>query len=91
MTGQNRARAFLESITGYGEPGHEQDSRPVRLATIDPDDTGVGMPQVLFDGETVMGLRGYPWIGTRPAAGERVAMLPQGRSYIILGAVHTGG
>ncbi len=84
------ARSFLDSLAGYqeDEPGYTpSQDRPVKLGTVDPTYAGAGNPKVLFDGETIMGQRPYPFIGARPAAGARVALLPQGHSYIILGAI----
>jgi Microcystin-dependent protein len=44
---------------------------------------------VLFDGESIMGVKQYPWSGVPPQAGDRVVMLPQGHSYIIIGTLDT--
>lgn len=90
MTGQQEARDFLRAVAGYTEaPGQEVPSqdRPVKLATVDALYAGVGSPKVLFDGETLMGLKTYPWLGVQPVAGDRVLMLPQGRGYVIAGKI----
>lgn len=88
--GHELALSFLESVTGYSETGEAvtppSEDRPVKLGTIDPSWT-TGNPRVLFDGETIMGVRGYPWAGTKPRPGERVVLVPQGRSYVIVGAL----
>lgn len=89
MTGNDAARAFLESITGYADdeqgdaPSHD---RPVKLGVVDPAYAGTGEARVKFDGESVMGVRTY--VALLPvAAGDRVVMLPVGRTYVVLGSV----
>lgn len=87
----NLARSFLESVAGFtADPEGDTPSqdRPARIGTIDALDVGIGLPQVLFDGETVMGVKGYPWLGRRPLAGERVVLMPVGRSYVITGIIN---
>lgn len=84
------ARSFLESIAGYSDAPETEvasQDKPVKLGTVDALYAGVGNPKVLFDGESLMGVRTYPWVGHRPRALERVVLLPQGHTYIILGAV----
>ena len=90
MSGNDLARSFLESVAGFtGQSDRVTPSqdKPVKLGTIDPSYSGAGSPQVLFDGESLMGVSGYPYSGTQPVAGDRVVLLPQGRSYVIIGPV----
>ena len=89
MSGNDAARAFLESLAGYTNdpqgdaPSHD---RPVKLATVSPAYSGTGEAAVKFDGENLMGVRTY--VALLPVkAGDRVAMLPVGRTYVILGSV----
>lgn len=89
-SGNDAARSFLDAIVGYTEDPEQNvpsQNKPVRLGTVDGLYAGVGNPLVLFDGETLMGARPYPYVTRKPRAGERVVMLPQGRSYIIIGAL----
>ena len=90
--GNELARAFLDSVAGYAAdpegPTPSQD-KPVKLGTVDPGFSGTGRPMVLFDGETLMGVKTYPWAGLPPRAGDRVVLLPQGRSYVIVGTLDT--
>ena len=83
------ARSFLDSIRGFTQDdGGETPSqnKPVKLGVIDALYAS-GNPKVLFDGETIMGIRGYPWSGRQPRAGDRVVLLPQGHSYVIIGSL----
>lgn len=85
------ARSFLESVAGYTEqPGGEvgSEDRPVKLGTIDALYT-TGNPKVLFDGESLMGVRTYPWVGRQPRPLERVMLVPQGHTYVIVGTIGT--
>lgn len=90
----DNARDFLDSILDYGDSGTAPPSsadRPIRLGTIDPAYSW-GLAQVLFDGETLMGLKGYAWnasAGWDPSPGERVFLVPVGTSYLIGGPVKT--
>lgn len=81
------ARSFLDSIGRYVDD--PADLR-VKLGTVDGGYTGTGNPAVLFDGESLLGLRKYPFIGEQPRAGDRVSLVPQGSSYIIAGTIGTG-
>lgn len=92
MSANEFARAFLESVSGYGQddrtppPGA---APPIKLATIDPSYGGSGNARVTFDGESVLGLRSYP-ILEPVLAGNRVVMLPIGHGYVILGKLGGG-
>lgn len=84
------ARTFLESVAGYTDdaPGATPSyDKPVKLGTVDALYAGSGNPKVLFDGETLMGVRAYPYSGRQPRAGDRVVLLPQGHSYVIIGSL----
>lgn len=87
MSGSDLARVFLDSIDSYGDDTNTtppSQDRPVKLAIVDPAYTGVGRPRVQFEGETTIGSRTYVALA-RVVAGDRVALLPVGRSYVILG------
>lgn len=91
MTGADLARSFLESVAGFtDEPKGGRPTaadRPTRLGVVDPGWNRSGFPRVLFDGESLMGVKGYPWVGVLPNPGERVVLVPQGRSYVIVGSI----
>lgn len=91
MSGNDDARTFLESVAGFTDdvdgPDRSSADRPVKLGTIDALWNGTGNPKVLFDGETLMGVRTYPWVGRRPVPGERAMLAPQGHTYIIVGTL----
>jgi len=90
MNGNDLARSFLDSVAGFtGQPEGSVPSqdKPVKLGTVDPGYSGAGNPQVLFDGESLMGISGYPYSGVQPVSGDRVVLLPQGRGYVIIGSV----
>ena len=86
------ARSFLESVAGYTDAPEAvtpSQDKPPRLGVVDAGYTGSGAPMVLFDGESLMGVKTYPWVGRQPLAGERVVLLAQGRGYVILGTLGT--
>lgn len=90
MSGADDARALLEAVGGYVEtpPGAAPPSqdRPVRLATVAAGYSGTGPVPVIFDGEALAGLRQY--VPLAPvASGQRVALLPVGATYVVLGRV----
>lgn len=95
MSGEELARTFLEATRGYVEPtapGAETKSydRPVKLGTVDSAFAGApARPRVLFDGESLLGLRTYAWVGIPPRAGERVVLVPQGHTFVIVGTLET--
>ena len=62
-----------------------------RMATIDPAYGGVGDPRVTFDGETVMSVKTYPYIGNTPTPGDRVTMSSIGSGWVITGSLTTPG
>lgn len=90
MSSSLDARAFLDAVAGYADDPDSSEApssadKPVRLGTIDPAYT-VGLVRVTFDGEATVSGKGYPWLGPySPVPGERVALLPVGRGYLILG------
>lgn len=87
---------FMQSLTGYAktqETGSQ--SRPIVLATIDPAyDTGSfpdPLPKVTFDGEDTMSGKRYAVMSPYwPQPGDRVAMVPIGTTYLIIGTVKSG-
>lgn len=87
------ARKFLGTIkTGLTAPSSYTPSqdRPARIGNVDAAYAGTGLAKVLLDGETVMGSKGYSWLGPyEPEAGDRVVLLPVGRGYIIAGLIQT--
>lgn len=80
--------SFLDAVSGYTRAQSQSSAdRPVRLAVVDPAYAGhPALPKVTFEGETVMGARTYAY-SYPVAAGDRVAMLPIGTTYIIIGRV----
>lgn len=58
-----------------------------RTGTIDSGYT-TGRPRVLFDGESTLGQKTYPYLASyTPAAGNRVLLVPVGRGYVIAGRI----
>lgn len=86
------ARSFLESVSGYtiddDAPKGSAD-RPVRLGTVDPAYSGTGSARVTFDGESTMTVKAYT-IMEPISASDRVALLPVGQGYVILGKLGGG-
>jgi hypothetical protein len=63
-----------------------------RIANIDPAYVGppsTNLPSVIFEGETSVSLKTYQIINPSyvPIAGDRVIMMPVGRTYVIAGPV----
>lgn len=84
------ARAFLESVAGYASDSVGEvpsQDKPVRIGTVDAAYAGSGRPRVLFDGESLMGVRTYPWTSRKPLALDRVVLIPQGHTYVIAGTI----
>lgn len=83
-------RSFLATIGGYlaRDQAGASANRPVKLATVDPTYTGTGPPRVTFDGETTLSSKVYAFVDSyRPAAGDRVALIPVGTTYLIAGKI----
>lgn len=82
---------FLSALQGLGQAGLPP---VIKLATIDPAYTGytgypdIPLPKVTFDGETTLSTKQYTVLGDYiPVAGDRVLMVPVGRTYVIVGVV----
>ena len=85
-------REFLDAVSGATrkDVSKSSASRPIRLATIDPDYTS-GDPRVIFDGEATLTQKTYVCASYTPSPGDRVVMVPIGHSYVIIGALGEGG
>jgi hypothetical protein len=58
-----------------------------RIGTIDPAYTG-GRPAVIFDGETKVSQKKYPYLSSySPTANDKVLLCRVAKSYIIIGKV----
>jgi microcystin-dependent protein len=82
----------LTAITGHvqAQGAGQAANRPPRLATVDALYSS-GSPRVTFDGETTLSVKEYPYVKSyTPAAGDRVALVPVGTTYLIIGAISTG-
>lgn len=79
------ATALLEAIADYG--GDRDAPRRPKLGTV----ASVGGGAFIrFDGESTTSGKAYAWLASyTPAVGDRVALLPVGTSYLILGRVAT--
>jgi hypothetical protein len=74
---------FLEDIRDYVE----EDAPRHAIGTIDAAYTS-GRPRVLFDGETVLGGKTYPYLASyTPVASHRVLLAPVGTGFVILGRI----
>ncbi len=93
MSGDELALDFLAALRGPTGPGATPSSAAAtlgpRLATVDAAYSGSGSVPVIFDGESVAGVRLY--VALAPVlAGQRVVLLPVGHTYVILGATVGG-
>ena len=58
-----------------------------RMAKVDPSYSS-GLPRLLFDGETVVSQKRYPYLGNyTPVAGDRVLLAVVGGTYVVLGKI----
>lgn len=82
------ALSFLEAVQGFTESGSRSSAdRPVRLAVVDPAYAGApALARVTFEGESTLSTKAYPY-STPVVAGDRVALLPIGNTYLIIGAI----
>jgi len=79
----NPGKTLLDDIALYVR----QDPPRNRIGTIDSAYSS-GRPRVLFDGETVLGAKTYPYLASyTPAASQRVLLAPVGRGFVILGRI----
>jgi hypothetical protein len=79
----NDTKALLDDIAHYAAvpiPG-------ARIGTIDSGYAS-GRPKILFDGESTMGAKLYPYLASyTPAASQRVLLVPVGSGYVIVGRI----
>lgn len=75
---------FFDALQVRDERADE--GSPFRIGTVDAAYT-TGRPKVLFDGETVMGTKTYPYI-TAVAAGNRVLCARAGHTWVVIGVIH---
>ena len=72
------ARLIIESQT---------ENRPFVLATVDPSYSS-GRPKLLFDGETVVSQKTYPYLSSySPSANHRVLVANIAGTHVILGRI----
>lgn len=83
MATMDETADFLDSVRDYVE----DDAPQYAMGTIDSAYAS-GRPRVLFDGETVLGGKLYPYLASyTPVASHRVLLAPAGSSYVILGRI----
>jgi hypothetical protein len=85
------AQGFLDTVAGYTRARTDGSAdKPLRLAVVDPAYSS-GLPRVTFEGESTLSGRGYAFLESYyPTAGDRVALVPAGTTYLIIGAVDGG-
>ena len=84
-------REFFEAARQYDRSADNEESKGWnRCATIDPGYAGFGPARVTFDGETTLSQKAYQFLDNPPRAGTRVALLPIGPTYLILGMLNGG-
>lgn len=81
-------RAFIESVASYSEASRtDSATRTPRLGNVDPA-YATGMPKISFDGDNTLSPSGFARLASyTPVANDRVALLPVGNTYVILGKV----
>lgn len=88
---------FLRAVAAFSRANGKPSSaeKPVRLGNIDfdydpTDYLGGIMPRVQFDGESTVSQKRYPVLANfYPLPGQRVALIPVGTTYLIIGCVDT--
>lgn len=79
------ARVMLDELASYAR----SPDQPVRLGVVDPA-YAAGAPKVTLEGTSTLSPEGFATLyGYVPLAGDRVALLPVGNTYLILGRVAT--
>lgn len=89
----SKAKDFLDAVRGYtqqpaGTRAPAQD-RPPKMGTVDAAYTGAGPAKVKFDGETTTSTKAYTLINCQVAASDRVALIPLGKTLVIIGTIGT--
>jgi hypothetical protein len=82
---------FLRAVSGFTRAETRMPPR-VKLGTIDPAYSSASypgaLPKVTFDGESTLSGKRYTVVGSYlPTPGDRVALLPAGKTYVIIGAI----
>jgi hypothetical protein len=78
--------SFLEEMLKMQHVPQAWDNSDVRMATVDSSYSGVGLPQVRFDGESQPSVTGYNSLaGYTPQPGDRVIMLRISTAWVIMG------
>lgn len=78
---------FFAATQQYGSPSRVAS---MRFATVDPAYSGTGPARVMFDGETLLTVKPYQFVGSPPVAGKRVRMTPVSNTYVIDGMLNGG-
>jgi hypothetical protein len=86
-----QALDVLQAVSGYTRAQEAVDRR-VRLGTVDPAYVAstypTTLPKITFDGESTLSGKTYAVVGPYwPTAGDRVALIPIGTTYAIVGAL----
>lgn len=82
---------FFDAVREYDSSAQNADSKGFnRCATVDSGYVGTGPARLIFDGETSLSSKTYHYIGTPPRPGTRVALMPIGSTYVILGMINGG-
>ncbi len=84
---------FLNTVANYTQVTAPETSatKPVKLATVMALG-GSNTVQVQFDGESITSTKYYPCLSTYQAAvSDRVALMPTGTTYLVIGAVGAPG
>jgi hypothetical protein len=87
------ALTMLQSIAGYvAGQDTSSASKPILLGTVDPayvtSTYPTTLPKITFDGESTLSGKRYVVVGSYlPVAGDRVALVPIGTTYAIIGAL----
>lgn len=87
--------SFLQDIMGFTEAQRPKSSADIgiKLATVDSAYQTASfasgtLPRVTFDGESTLSEKFYPVMGPYwPKAGDRVALVPVGTTYMIIGPI----
>lgn len=84
------ALSMLQSISGFVQAQRDSPAdRPCLLGVIDPAYAGLpNLPKVTFEGESTLSGKTYAHLASYvPVAGDRVALMPVGTTYLIVGPV----
>jgi hypothetical protein len=80
----DKTSEFFEALSI--RDSRNEDGQAFRIGTVDAAYAS-GRPRILFDGDTTLGTKTYPYLGA-VAANNRVLCARAGHTWVVLGVIH---